>query len=93
MDDQTKQKTRLFDGAGYLAGFVLGTLAAILFVAITGLEALIGAMAASLSIPAGMGLEKWLKGGNPENNSARKLLIIFSISGIILLTVIIGLSF
>jgi hypothetical protein len=73
MEDHTKQKTRLFDGAGYLAGFVLGTAAAILFVAFTGVEALTVTIAASLSIPAGIGFKKLLKGGKTENHSSWKL--------------------
>jgi hypothetical protein len=91
MEKQTKQKTSLFNGAGYLAGFILGTAAAILFVALTGVEALIGAIAASLSIPAGLCFEKMLKGAKPAAHSTWKMLMAFSIFGILLLAVVVGL--
>ena len=82
----------LFKGAGYLAGFILGSAAAIVFVAITGVEALIGAVAASISIPAGIGFEKLFNRGNPADCSTRKLLLAFSFFGIAVLALVIGLT-
>jgi hypothetical protein len=58
MENSSVNKTRIYKGAGYIIGFVTGTITAIAFVAITGIEALIGAIAAAVAIPVGMGLEK-----------------------------------
>jgi uncharacterized membrane protein len=58
MENQTAKKTILFKGAGYLIGFAIGTVVAVLFVAISGVEALLGAISASVSIPVGYTLEK-----------------------------------
>ena len=55
MENPTHKKIKLFNGAGYLIGFLIGTIVAVLFVAISGVEALIGAIAGSVSIPIGIG--------------------------------------
>ena len=58
MEDQIEKKTKFFKGAGYLIGFSIGTVAAVIFVAITGVEALIGAIAAAVTFPVGIVLEE-----------------------------------
>lgn len=62
MESPEEKKIRLFKGAGYLIGFLTGALFAVLFVAVTGVEALIGAIVAAVSIPLGMGLENKFQG-------------------------------
>jgi hypothetical protein len=88
MENQVEKKTRFFKGAGYLIGFLMGTAAAVLFVAISGVEALIGAIAASVSIPAGIALEEKFQGKGSENRSKGKTLIIaFLVLGFVFLAV------
>lgn len=67
MKDPAQNKTRMFKGAGYLIGFLIGTLVAVSFVAITGMEALIGAMAAAVALPSGAVLEQKIQGKAPVN--------------------------
>ena len=76
-----------------MIGFLIGASLAIIFVAITGVDALIGAIAASVSIPLGFGLENKLHGKEPEKSpAAKKFLLAFCVLGILLLAVNITLS-
>ena len=61
MENPTGKKIKLFKGAGYLIGFFIGSLIAVIFVAISGVEALIGPIVCSVSVPTGMVLEKKFK--------------------------------
>ena len=93
MENPIEKKTRFFKGAGYLMGFFIGTAVAIIFVAITGVEALIGAIAGSVSIPIGIGLENKFHGKEREKSPAeKKFLLVFCGLGILLLAVIIASS-
>ena len=84
----TEKKTKFFKGAGYLIGFSIGAVVAVLFVAITGVEALIGAIAGAVTIPVGISLEEKFQENEPENRSKGKNLIIaFLFLGIVFLTV------
>jgi hypothetical protein len=86
MENHTEKKTKLFKGAGYLIGFLIGTVVAVIFVAITGIEALIGPIAASVSLPAGFALEKKFQGKELENKPKEKNSIIaFLVLGIVFL--------
>ena len=86
MENSTNKKNYLFKGAGYLTGFLIGTIVAVLFVAITGIEALIGAVAALVSIPAGIVLENKFQGKVAENKSKyEQFTVTFLILGIIFL--------
>ncbi len=88
MENSTVKKKNLFKGAGYLIGFLIGTVLAVLFVAITGVEALIGAIAGSVSIPAGIVLEKKIQGKETLSKSKdEQFLIVFLVLGIVLITV------
>lgn len=60
MENSNENKNKLFPGAGYLMGFAMGALTGIVFVAITGVEALIGVISCSVALPAGFLLEKKL---------------------------------
>lgn len=94
MKNLIEKKIKIFKGAGYLIGFLLGTAIAVLFVAVTGVEALIGAIAASVSIPAGMFLEQKLQGKNVAGNSGNgKFLIAFLALGIAFFVLIVFFSF
>jgi hypothetical protein len=68
MKDPADQNTRIFQGAGYLIGFLIGALTAVLFVVLTGVEALIGAVAASIALPAGAALERKFQGTKPGDD-------------------------
>ena len=93
MENPIEKKSKFFKGAGYLIGFFIGTAVAIIFVAITGVEALIGAIAGSVSIPIGIGLENKLHGKEREKSPAeKKFLLVFCGLGILLLAVIIASS-
>ena len=88
MEHPTEKKIKLFKGAGYLIGFLIGTVVAVLFVAISGVEALIGAIAAAVSIPAGIGLEEKFQVKEPENRSkGNNLKIAFLVLGLVFLAV------
>jgi uncharacterized membrane protein len=94
MGTSKDKKTKIFNGAGYLIGFAIGTAVAVLFVAISGVEALIGAIAVSISIPLGIGLEKSFQINEPENKSSGKNYAIASIAlGLVFLAVFIVLYF
>ena len=93
MQNLTEKKSKFLKGAGYLMGFFIGTVVAIIFVAITGVEALIGAIAGTVSIPIGIGLENKFHGKEREKSPAeKKFLWVFCGLGILLLAVIIALS-
>jgi uncharacterized membrane protein len=93
MQNLTEKKTRFFKGSGYLIGFFIGTAVAIIFVTITGVEALIGARAGIVSIPLGIGLENKFHGKEREKSPAEKKFLLVSCGlGILLLAVIIALS-
>ena len=93
MENHTEKKTKLFKGAGYLIGFLIGTVVAVIFVAITGIEALIEAIAASVSLPAGFALEKKIQGKELENRPKdKKFMIAFLVLGIVFLAVVIFFS-
>lgn len=68
MENPTEKKIKLFKGAGYLIGFFIGSLIAVIFVAISGVEALIGPIVCSVSVPTGMVLENKFQGKAPEKN-------------------------
>jgi hypothetical protein len=83
MKNQIGGKIKLFKGAGYLIGFLFGTATAVLFVVITGVEALIGAIAASVSIPAGLVLEqKFQRKEAATKSGTGKFIIAFLALGI-----------
>jgi 4-hydroxybenzoate polyprenyltransferase len=83
MDKHEKQKTGIFQGAGYLIGFLLGAVAGILAVILTGIHGLIGVIAAAVAIPSGLLLERKFQNKAAENGkTGRKgytLLIIFEL--------------
>jgi hypothetical protein len=92
MKDPAQNKTRLFKGAGYLIGFLIGTVVAVSFVAITGMEALIGAMAAAVALPSGAVLEQKIQGKAPGNKrSGRNLSLVFMAIGTALILVVLAL--
>lgn len=94
MENLTESRTKKFKGAGYLIGFVIGSLVAILFVAITGIEALIGAIAGAIAIPLGIALEKKFQGQNAETKPGNKLFFIsFLLLGIASLTLFLYLNY
>ena len=80
MENSSKNKIRYFPGAGYLVGFAIGSVFAIIFVAVTGVEALIGVMACAVSLPVGFSLEKKFQENEPENKSQEKIFAIVSIT-------------
>ncbi len=83
MENPIEKKTIFFKGAGYLIGFLIGTVTAVIFVAITGVEALIGAVAGAVAIPASILLEEKLQGKERDSNSkGRSLLIAFLVLGV-----------
>jgi hypothetical protein len=88
MKDAFERKIRLPKGAGYLIGFVMGASVAVGFVAITGVEALIGAVAASISFPVGLLLEQKIQGKEVEISPAAKILsVVFLLLGIVFFTI------
>lgn len=94
MKNLIQKKIKIFKGAGYLIGFLFGTATAVLFVAITGVEALIGAIAASVSIPAGMVLEqKFQRKEAATKSGTGKFLITFLALGIVLFVLVVFFSF
>jgi len=94
MKNQIEKKIKIFKGAGYLIGFLLGTAIAVLFVAMTGVEALIGAIAAAVSIPAGMVLEQKFQGKDAATKSGTgKFLIAFLALGILVFVLVVFFSF
>ncbi len=76
MENPRDKKNKFFKGAGYLIGFAIGTAVAVLFAAISGVEALIGAIAAAVSLPVAIGLENKFQGKVPENKSKGKKFLI-----------------
>lgn len=93
MENHTEKKTKLSKGAGYLIGFLIGTVVAVLFVAITGIDAFIVAFAAAVSIPAGIVFEKKLQGKEPENKSKEeRFTVTFLVLGIVFLAMAIFFS-
>jgi hypothetical protein len=94
MENSSVNKTRIFKGAGYIIGFAIGSITAILFVAITGIEALIGAIAGAVTIPVGMGLEKKFQEKEYEVRAkGDTLLFIFIAVGTIFLGTIFFINF
>ena len=94
MKNQIEKKIKIFKGAGYWAGFFIGTIVAVIFVAITGVEAVIGAIAASISIPAGMVLEQKFQGKDAATKSGTgKFLIAFLALGILVFVLVVVFSF
>ena len=83
MDKHEKQKTGIFQGAGYLIGFLLGTVAGILAVMLTGIHGIIGAVAAAVAVPSGLLLERKFRNEAAENGKAGSkgytLLLIFGL--------------
>ena len=93
MENPIEKKTIFFRGAGYLIGFFIGTVTAVIFVAITGIEALIGAIAGAVAIPAGIVLEEKLQGKERDSSAkAKSSLIAFIVLGIVFLSVAIILT-
>lgn len=93
MENPIEKKTIFFKGAGYLIGFFIGTVTAVIFVAITGVEALIGAIAGAVAIPAGIVLEEKLQGKERDSSSKGKsLLIAFLVLGLVFFAIAIVLT-
>jgi hypothetical protein len=89
MEQTSERKTKIFKGAGYITGFLIGTAIAIVFVALTGIEALIGAVAAAFALPVGMALEKKFQAKKTEKETKEhNLLFVFITVGVILLVVV-----
>jgi len=86
MENSSESNTKFFKGAGYIIGFAIGTITAIVFVAITGIEALIGAIAGAVAVPLGIGLEKRFQGIEYEARSkGSNFLFVFIAVGTIFL--------
>ena len=89
MEHSSERKTKLFKGAGYITGFLIGTAVAIVFVAITGIEALIGAIAGAVAIPVGIGLEKRFQEKKSEKDlKGQNVLFVIIAAGVIFLVVL-----
>ncbi|MEN8138591.1 MAG: hypothetical protein ABFR62_09165 [Bacteroidota bacterium] len=79
-------KAKYFKGAGYLIGFAVGAVVAIIFVALTGINALIGAIAGAIAISTGIILEKKFQGNTVEYKSKeRNIFIILIFFGLAML--------
>ena len=58
MESNGTYRRRVFKGAGIILGFLMGSLTGIVFVIITGVTGLIGAVSVSVALPLSLFLEK-----------------------------------
>lgn len=72
MERDVKTSRKIFKGAGILTGLLIGTLAGIIAVLLSGQMGIIGAVAAAVSIPSGLVLEKKFQGAEIERNAKSK---------------------
>jgi len=84
MKNIEKHGAGIFTGAGYLIGFLIGAVAGILMVKLTGIHGLIGATAEVVAIPAGYMLERQFQRKAPSRRGALIRYILFILSGVIL---------
>jgi hypothetical protein len=89
MKKSVERKGKMFKGAGYLIGFAAGAVVAVLFVVLTGVEALIGAIAGAVSFPLGMVLEKRFQNSREEtDDKGTSVPFTFLLVGILMLGII-----
>jgi polyferredoxin len=69
MERQEVYKPKIFKGAGVLIGLAIGMVAGIVTVVITGIMGLIGAVSASVAVPAGIYFETKFQGKQKEHKT------------------------
>lgn len=85
MERQEIYKTRIFKGAGILIGLAVGLVAGIVTVVITGIMGLIGAVSASVAVPAGIYFETKFQGKQKEQKAKERRIYLWLIGvGLIL---------
>jgi len=85
MEKNEIYKPGIFKGAGILTGFIIGAVAGVIFVIITGVMGLVGAISGAVALPTGLYLEKKFQKKQSEHyNKVRKIYLLLLILGSIL---------
>ena len=84
MGKNEKKGSGIFTGAGYLTGLLIGAVAGVLVVKLTGIHGLIGAISAAIAIPSGYLMERKFQKEEPSGGRAIRRYIAMIISGVIL---------